>query len=107
MLAKNVLRRVVCHSDHLCGIVTKKKGILEFAVAHDLVMANTYFKKKDGLFITFVSGMAKMHVNFKVLRRNDLENILDCKVVLGVASPNRRLCFSNCARLPNVSGLKV
>ena len=39
-------------------------NILDFAVAYDLIIANTYFKKRDEHLITFKSGSNKNHIDF-------------------------------------------
>lgn len=33
------------------------KTIIEFAMAYDLIIANTYFKKRDENLVTFKSGL--------------------------------------------------
>ena len=38
--------------------------ILDFAVAYDLIIANTYFKKRDEHLITFKSRFNKSQINF-------------------------------------------
>ncbi|XP_071709150.1 uncharacterized protein [Rutidosis leptorrhynchoides] len=57
------------------------RSILEFAIAHDLVVANSFFKKRDAQLATFHSGGHSTQIDFFLLRRGDLRNCKDCKVL--------------------------
>ncbi|XP_071687256.1 uncharacterized protein [Rutidosis leptorrhynchoides] len=57
------------------------RSIHEFAIAHDLVVANSFFKKRDAQLATFHSGGHSTQIDFFLLRRGDLRNCKDCKVL--------------------------
>ncbi|GKF93994.1 craniofacial development protein 2-like protein [Tanacetum coccineum] len=48
------------------------RTILEFATAHDLIKANSFFKKSDAHLITFQSGGHKSQIDYLLVRRGDL-----------------------------------
>nr|GEU96952.1 hypothetical protein [Tanacetum cinerariifolium] len=52
--------------------------ILEFATAHELVVANSFFKKSDAHLITFQSGGHNTQINYLLVRRGDLRACKDC-----------------------------
>nr|GEX48332.1 retrovirus-related Pol polyprotein LINE-1 [Tanacetum cinerariifolium] len=67
--------------------------VLEFATAHDLVVANSFFKKKDAHLITFQSGGHNTQIDYLLVRRGGLKACEDCRAFpdaakdsLGVAS---------------------
>ena len=43
-------------------------SILDFAVAYDLILANTYFKKRDEHLITFKNRSNKSQIDFFLIR---------------------------------------
>ena len=43
--------------------------VLDFAVANDSVIRNTFFDKKDSHLITYQSGNAKTQIDFTLLRK--------------------------------------
>nr|GEX39266.1 hypothetical protein [Tanacetum cinerariifolium] len=45
------------------------RTILEFATAHDLVVANSFFKKSDAHLITFQSGGHNTQINYLLVRK--------------------------------------
>ena len=59
------------------------ESILSFAQAYNLVVANTYFQKKDEHLITYKSGDRCSTVDYIITRREKLNNIKDCKVIPG------------------------
>ena len=59
------------------------ESILSFAQAYNLVVANTYFQKKDEHLITYKSGDRCSTVDYIITRREKLKNIKDCKVIPG------------------------
>ena len=60
------------------------ESILSFAAqAYNLVVANTYFQKKDEHLITYKSGDRCSTVDYIITRREKLKNIKDCKVIPG------------------------
>ena len=61
------------------------RSILEFATAHDLVVANSFFKKRDVHLITFQSGGHNTQIDFLLVRKSDLRACRDCRVFPGEA----------------------
>ncbi|GJR56637.1 ataxia telangiectasia mutated family protein [Tanacetum coccineum] len=62
--------------------------ILEFAATHDLVVVNSFFKKRDAHLITYHSGDHDTQIDYMLVRRGDLRVCKDCKVFPG------EVCFS-------------
>lgn len=55
-----------CQGNHGSEISNEEeKRILEFTLAHNLAMTNTYFEKRYGYLITFASASARSQVDFK------------------------------------------
>ncbi|KAD3069016.1 hypothetical protein E3N88_36896 [Mikania micrantha] len=54
--------------------------LLEFAVAHDLCIINSFFKKRDSHLITFSSGGRDTQIDYLMMRRADRGRWWDCKV---------------------------
>nr|GEW61144.1 craniofacial development protein 2-like [Tanacetum cinerariifolium] len=59
--------------------------VLEFATAHDLVVANSFFKKRDAHLITFQSGGHNNQIDYLLVRRGDLKACKDCRAFPGEA----------------------
>nr|GEX86032.1 glyoxalase I, glyoxalase/bleomycin resistance protein/dihydroxybiphenyl dioxygenase [Tanacetum cinerariifolium] len=59
--------------------------VLEFVIAHDLVVANSFFKKRDAHLITFQSGGHNTQIDNLLVRRGDLKACKDCRAFLGEA----------------------
>jgi hypothetical protein len=59
------------------------EDILNFAIAYDLIVANTFFKKKKLHLITFSSGQHSSQIDFVLTRREERPNCMDCKVIPG------------------------
>jgi hypothetical protein len=57
------------------------EGILNFALAYDLIVANTLFRKRASHLITFSNGQHCSQINFILARREDRHACLDCKVI--------------------------
>ena len=57
--------------------------ILDFAVAHDLVIGNTLFEKRDSHLITFDSGENQTQIDYFLIRRRLRKYIRDIKVIPG------------------------
>ncbi|GKA66042.1 leucine--tRNA ligase [Tanacetum coccineum] len=64
------------------------RTILEFAAAHDLVVVNSFFKKRDAHLITYHSGDHDTQIDYMLVRRGDLRVCKDNKVFPG------EVCFS-------------
>ncbi|XP_071712410.1 uncharacterized protein [Rutidosis leptorrhynchoides] len=57
------------------------RSILEFAVAHDLVVANSFFRKTEAHLATFHSGGHSTQIDYLLLRKGDLRTCRDCKAL--------------------------
>jgi hypothetical protein len=57
--------------------------ILEFALANDLILGNTCFKKPDKHLITYRSGDAATQIDFILFRKSMRNLVLDVKVIPG------------------------
>ena len=55
--------------------------VLEFAVANDFVIGNTFFVKRDSHLITYQSGNAKTQIDFILLRKRNLKMAKDIKAI--------------------------
>jgi hypothetical protein len=66
------------------GVETKKGGgILNFALAYDLIVANTLFRKRVSHVVTFRSSQHCSQIDFILAKREDRHACLDCKVIPG------------------------
>jgi hypothetical protein len=59
------------------------EGILNFALAYDLIITNTLFRKRVSHLVTFSSGQHCSQIDFILTRRENRHTCLDCKVILG------------------------
>ena len=72
------------HGGHGYGIRNKEgENILEFAVAHNLVVGNSCFTKKDSHLITYQSGGNSSQIDYVLVRKSDLKLVRDIKVIPG------------------------
>ena len=60
---------------------TEGERILEFALAYDMVVANSFFKKRESHLITYQSGKSKTQVDYFLFKRRDLKLVQDIKVI--------------------------
>jgi hypothetical protein len=80
------------------------EDILNFAIAYDLMVENTFFRKKKSHLITFSSGQHSSQIDFVLTRREEKPNCMDCKVIPGecVVTQHKLLvanfCFQVCVR---------
>ena len=56
--------------------------VVDFGKRMDLVIVNTYFKKKDEHRVTYKSGGKSTQVDYVMCRRRNLKKMCDCKVIL-------------------------
>ena len=56
-------------------------SILDFCVASKLSITNTFFRKNKSRLITFSSGDNHKQIGFILVRRAQLKNIKDAKVI--------------------------
>jgi tRNA(His) 5'-end guanylyltransferase len=54
---------------------------LNFALAYDLIVTNTLFRKRVSHLVTFSSGQHCSQIDFILARREDRHACLDCKVI--------------------------
>ena len=59
------------------------KTILDFAIAYDFNIINTFFKKREEHLITFKSGANKTQIDYFLTRSSDRNICKDCKVIPG------------------------
>jgi hypothetical protein len=72
------------------------EGILNFALAYDLIVANTLFTKRVSHLVTFSSGLHCSQIDFILTRREDRHACLDCKVIPGeCVVPQHKLVIAN------------
>ncbi|XP_066969208.1 craniofacial development protein 2-like [Macrobrachium rosenbergii] len=57
------------------------EGIIDFAVAFDMALINSFFMKKD--YVTYRSGGRDGQIDFLLCRRQHLKEVKDCKVIYG------------------------
>ncbi|XP_071739940.1 uncharacterized protein [Rutidosis leptorrhynchoides] len=83
------------------------RSILEFAIAHELVIANSFFKKRDAQLATFHSGDRSTQIDFLLLRKGELRTCRDCKVLpaLTCSSQHRLLVMDLVTRGELAGGL--
>ena len=67
---------------HGVGMRNEERGnIVEFAIAHQLAIVNTYFQKRLSRRITYTSGGVHTRVDYIVCRTKELQRVRDCKVL--------------------------
>jgi hypothetical protein len=59
------------------------EGILNFALAYDLIVVNALFRKRVSHLVSFSSGQHCIQIDFILARREDRHICLDCKVIPG------------------------
>ncbi|XP_021979762.1 craniofacial development protein 2-like [Helianthus annuus] len=59
------------------------RELLEFAVAHDLGIINSFFRKRVSHLITFSSGGRNTQIDYLLMKREDRRWWRDCKVIPG------------------------
>ena len=63
---------------------TEGECILKFAVAHDVVVGNTHFQKKENHLITYQSGgNSRLHIDYILVRKSDFKQVCNIKVIPG------------------------
>ncbi|KAM2890269.1 hypothetical protein COP2_008711 [Malus domestica] len=65
------------------------EAILDFAMAYDFFLANTFFKKREEHVITYKSGSSKTQIDFLLMRKGDRITCKDCKVIPGESVANQ------------------
>jgi hypothetical protein len=96
------------HGGFAYGIRNQEgKDVLSFALAYDMIVANTLFKKRESYLVTFSSGQHSSQIDFILSRREDMHACLDCKVLTGesVALQHKLVVSDLCFRI-HVQGNK-
>jgi hypothetical protein len=77
------------------------ENVLDFVVAYNLVITNTFFRKRDSHLVTFSSGHCSSQIDFVLTRREDKQACLDCKVVPreSVVPQHNRVVADFCFRI--------
>ena len=71
---------------------TEGERVLEFAFANELVVGNTWVKKKPEHLVTYQSGNAATQIDFFLYRRSFRKQVSNVKVILGEEiAPQHRL----------------
>jgi len=55
--------------------------LLDFAVAFDLPVINSFFKKKEHHLVTFKSGLSRTQIDYFLIRADNRRLCKDCKVI--------------------------
>lgn len=65
--------------------------ILDFAVASDMAVINSFYKKTENQYVTYSSGGTETQIDFILCKRNHLVEVKNCKVIKGesVSSQHR------------------
>jgi len=78
-----------------CGLGarnTEGERILEFSVAHNLVVTNSCFRKKPDHIVTYKSGTSISQIDYILVRKRDRKLVRDVKVIPGEeCAPQHRL----------------
>ncbi|KAK3884459.1 hypothetical protein Pcinc_011294 [Petrolisthes cinctipes] len=73
------------------------EGILDFCLASDMAITNTFFKRTPDQYITYKSGIRETQVDFLLCRRNHLGEVKSCKVIKGEGvTAQHRLVVLDC-----------
>jgi hypothetical protein len=79
------------------------EDVLNFALAYDLLIASTLFRKRESHLVTFQSGQHSSQIDFILARRKDRRACLDCKVIPGVPGecvvPHHKLVVADRVRV--------
>jgi len=55
--------------------------VLDFAMAYELLVVNSYFKKKEDHLVTFRCSSLKTQIDYFLMRANSRRPCKDCKVI--------------------------
>ena len=58
-------------------------NILKFTQAYDLALGNIFFKNREVHYVTYMSGANRTVIDYILVRRQDLRDLKDCKVIPG------------------------
>jgi len=60
---------------------SKGVSVLDFTVAYELLVVNSFFKKKEDHLVTFKSGSSKTQIDYFPMRTDSRRFCKDCKVI--------------------------
>ena len=66
------------NGDHGLGDRNAGEEVVDFAQAYDLVIANTYFCKRNSHLVTYSSGGRETQINCILVRRSSLKDVVNC-----------------------------
>ena len=70
--------------------------IIDFAMAFDLAIVNTFFQKNEAQMFTYRSGNRESQIDLFLCRRKDRKEIINCKVIKGESvAPQHRLVVTD------------
>ena len=94
------------HGGYGYGVRNDEGGrLLDFAVAHDPVIGNTLFKKRNSHLITYVSGDHETQVDYILFHKGLRKYIRDVKVIPGeecLTQHGLLVCIFKIAAVPRV-----
>jgi hypothetical protein len=86
----------LAHGGFEYGSRNQGEDILDFVVAYNLGIANTFFKKRDSHLVTFSGGHRSSQIDFVLTTRKYKQACLDCKVIPGESVvPQHNLVVAN------------
>ncbi|XP_063595885.1 uncharacterized protein LOC134772741 [Penaeus indicus] len=93
---RGVLHRV--HGGWGMGELNEEgERVIDFALANDMAIANTFFKKGAHQYVTYKSGGRESQIDFLGCRRNHLGELKNCKVIKGESvSAQHRIVVLDC-----------
>jgi hypothetical protein len=59
----------------------EEEGVMNFALAYDLIVANILFRRETSHLVTFRSSQHYSQIDFILMKREDRHTCLDCKVI--------------------------
>ena len=59
------------------------ESVTDFAMAFDLSIVNTFFEKRPNHLVTYKSGGRQSQIDFLMCRRQQLNEVKNCKVING------------------------
>lgn len=75
----------------------KGRRIVDFALASDFILANTFFKKPDNQLVTYKSGGNTSQIDFIMYRRQNIKEVKNCKVINGESvTSQHRIVVMDC-----------
>ena len=68
----------------VCGDLNREgRSILEMAQRRELVVCNTWYRKKEEHIITYSSGGRSSQIDYILVNKKEMKNLKNCKVIPG------------------------